>query len=71
MPFKIGDEVYFECTVDPRFKGEGEVYNVDNLSWEWPYAVRFKKPIGHFSVRMFSEKELEFVKDDSKLSDWI
>jgi hypothetical protein len=71
MPFKIGDEVYFQCSVDQRFKGEGKVYNVDNHFQKWPYAVKFKKPIGHFSVRMFNEKELDFVKEDSKLSDWI
>jgi hypothetical protein len=71
MPFKIGDEVYFECTVDSIFKGEGVVYLVDKNHIEWPYTVKFSSPIRGMSIRNFSEKELDFVNDDSRLSDWI
>jgi hypothetical protein len=69
--FNVGDEVYFECSVRKGFKGIGIIKSKETFDVKYPYWVEFDKMIDYSSGRMFNEKELQLIKDDSSIEDFL
>jgi hypothetical protein len=69
--FAVGDRVSFKATTHMTYEGEGEVINIFPYAIKYPYEVLFDSQIDVHSVLCFSAKELQHIKDDTELGDFL